>query len=113
MYRDTMRLSLVCWDQAICSKQVERAVEQQQLPKGNTGQFAIVPGDCKSLANVQKFSQVQGAASAQPDSVEYRGPFEFGFGQPLICAKYPYGEQCYRLYIQLMDLRLWGESCCH
>ncbi|XP_019187068.1 PREDICTED: nuclear transcription factor Y subunit A-10-like isoform X2 [Ipomoea nil] len=78
-------------DQAIASKQVERVVEQQ-IPKGNTGQFAIVP------ANVQKFSQVQGAASAQPDSVEYRGPFEFGFGQPLICAKYPYGEQCYRLY---------------
>lgn len=84
-------------DQAIGGKHVERAVELQ-LPKGNTGQFAIVPGDCKSSANLQKFSQVQGAASAQPASVEYRGPFEFGFGQPLICTKYPYGEQCYRLY---------------
>ncbi|KAI3473377.1 hypothetical protein Pfo_030667 [Paulownia fortunei] len=30
--------------------------------------------------------------------MDYRGHFELGFGQPLICAKYPYAEQCYGMY---------------
>lgn len=62
------------------------------LEKGNTTQFAIFPvshsGDCKTSANMP----MKSAPS------EYRGCIELGFGQPVICAKYPYGDQCYGLF---------------
>ncbi|MCD7451536.1 hypothetical protein HAX54_012522 [Datura stramonium] len=72
------------------------SVEQQ--PKGNATEFTISSGDCKSSANGQKLSNIQAAASVFSANMDYRGHFELGFGQSLISAKYPYGEQCVGLF---------------
>ncbi|KAL3536018.1 hypothetical protein ACH5RR_004479 [Cinchona calisaya] len=71
---------------------------EQEIPKGNnTNHFTIFPDECKSPPNGQKF-QLQNASNIQVPAVEYRGHFELGFSQPVICAKYPYGEQCYGVF---------------
>ncbi|PSS15852.1 Nuclear transcription factor Y subunit A-10 like [Actinidia chinensis var. chinensis] len=69
------------------NKQVDRGTEQG-LEKGNKARFTILQGDCKTSPNMP----VQSATS------EYQGRFELGFGQPVICAKYPYGDQCYGVF---------------
>ncbi|KAF3659525.1 Nuclear transcription factor Y subunit A-4 [Capsicum annuum] len=67
-------------------------------PKGNATEFTISSGDCKSSANGQKLSNIQTATSVRAANMDYRGHFELGFGQSLISAKYPYGEQCVGLF---------------
>ncbi|XP_030481647.2 nuclear transcription factor Y subunit A-10 [Cannabis sativa] len=52
--------------------------------KGNTNQFTISPGDGQKS---------QGTISLQPSVPEYHARFELGFGQPVVCAKYPYMDQ--------------------
>ncbi|KAK4478783.1 hypothetical protein RD792_014282 [Penstemon davidsonii] len=37
-----------------------------------------------------------------------QGHFELGFGQPLICAKYPYAEQCYGVYSTFNGTQIAG-----
>lgn len=61
----------------------------------NTAHFTLFSagGDCKSGENGEK-SQLQ----TVPSAVDYRGHFELGFGQPLICRKFAYPEQCYGIY---------------
>lgn len=72
--------------------------DQPGLGKGNVTHFTLFSGECKTAENgektpLQTISSVQAAAT-----MDYRGHFELGFGQPLICAKYPYAEQCYGVY---------------
>ncbi|XAR64792.1 hypothetical protein NMG60_11008630 [Bertholletia excelsa] len=73
--------------QLTSTKQAGRGLEQG-IKKGSTTQFTIFPVDCKTSANMP----MQSTAS------EYRGCFELGFGQPVICAKYPNGDQCYGVF---------------
>ncbi|KAF7149450.1 hypothetical protein RHSIM_Rhsim03G0063600 [Rhododendron simsii] len=73
--------------QLTANKRAERGTEQG-LEKGNTTQFTIFPG-------VPKTSPSMPVQSAPP---EYQGRFELGYGQSVICAKYPYGDQCYGLF---------------
>ncbi|KAI5585885.1 hypothetical protein POPTR_006G201900v4 [Populus trichocarpa] len=53
-------------------------------------------GDCKPSGGGQK--SVQGAISLQTALPEYYAHFDLGFGQPVICAKYPVVDQCYGLF---------------
>ncbi|KAL9399820.1 hypothetical protein Peur_008781 [Populus x canadensis] len=69
---------------------------EQGLDKGNITQFTIFPGDCKPSGGGQK--SVQGAISLQTALPEYYARFDLGFGQPVICAKYPVVDQCYGLF---------------
>ncbi|XP_058204429.1 nuclear transcription factor Y subunit A-10 isoform X2 [Rhododendron vialii] len=73
--------------QLTANKRAERGTEQG-LEKGNTTQFTIFPGVPKTSPNIP-------VQSAPP---EYQGRFELGYGQSVICAKYPYGDQCYGLF---------------
>ncbi|KAI8562880.1 hypothetical protein RHMOL_Rhmol03G0069800 [Rhododendron molle] len=73
--------------QLTANKRAERGTEQE-LEKGNTTQFTIFPGVPKTSPNIP-------VQSAPP---EYQGRFELGYGQSMICAKYPYGDQCYGLF---------------
>ncbi|KAK2968942.1 hypothetical protein RJ640_003629 [Escallonia rubra] len=68
------------------------------LGKGNTPQFTIFPGNCKVSTNGPKPSELQTTFSMLSAPPEYRGRFELGFGQPVICANYPYGDQCYGVF---------------
>ncbi|XP_059278515.1 nuclear transcription factor Y subunit A-10-like isoform X1 [Lycium ferocissimum] len=82
--------------------QLKSASVEQQQPKGNPTEFTIFSvspsGNCKSSANGQKISNSQANNSVHLANMDYRGHFELGFGQPLISAKYPYGEQCVGLF---------------
>lgn len=69
---------------------------EQGLDKGNITQFTIFPGDCKPSGGGQK--SVQGAISLQTALPEYYARFDLGFGQPVICTKYPVVDQCYGLF---------------
>ncbi|KAM0990177.1 hypothetical protein ACFX13_008832 [Malus domestica] len=62
---------------------------EQGLEKGNTNQFTIFPGDGQKS---------QAAISLQSSPGKYHGHFELGFSQPVICAKYPFMDQCYGLF---------------
>uniref|UniRef100_A0A5B7ANE3 Nuclear transcription factor Y subunit n=1 Tax=Davidia involucrata TaxID=16924 RepID=A0A5B7ANE3_DAVIN len=88
-------------DQLTATKQAERGTEQG-LVKGNTTQFTIFPvahsSDCKSSEKGQKPPQLQTAISLQSAPPAYRGRFELGFDQPMICAKYPCGDQFYGVF---------------
>ncbi|XP_062006591.1 nuclear transcription factor Y subunit A-10-like [Rosa rugosa] len=75
-------------DQLTATKQPGRGTEQG-LDKGNTNQFTIFPGDGQKS---------QPAISLQSSPPKYRGHFELGFSQPMICGKYPYMDQCYGLF---------------
>ncbi|KAG7017510.1 Nuclear transcription factor Y subunit A-10, partial [Cucurbita argyrosperma subsp. argyrosperma] len=60
--------------------------------KLNTAPFSIYPGDCKISVDPQKPSPI---FSLQSPLSEYHNRFELGFGQPMVCANYPYMEQHY------------------
>ncbi|BFG38447.1 hypothetical protein CerSpe_247210 [Prunus speciosa] len=75
-------------DQLTATKLTGRGTEQG-LNKGNTNQFTIFPGDGQKS---------QAAISLQSSPQKYRAHFELGFSQPMICAKYPYMDQCYGLF---------------
>ncbi|XP_044507839.1 nuclear transcription factor Y subunit A-10-like [Mangifera indica] len=64
----------------------------QRLDKGNPTHFTFFPGDCKSSPDGHKHP---GAISLQSPQPENRACFEIGFGQHMICAKYPYVDQYY------------------
>ncbi|XVE75851.1 hypothetical protein DITRI_Ditri12bG0124600 [Diplodiscus trichospermus] len=81
-------------DQVTSTKQARRATEQE-LIKGNPAQFTIFPGDRKNSGDGQKPHTVISLQSAPPEN---RARFELGFGQPLVCAKYPYMDQCYGVF---------------
>ncbi|XP_027065718.2 nuclear transcription factor Y subunit A-2 [Coffea arabica] len=69
----------------------------QETGNGKTNKFTIFSGECKDPPNGQKF-RLQNASNMQAAAAEYRGHLELGFSQPLICAKYPYGEQCHGVF---------------
>ncbi|KAJ7971688.1 Nuclear transcription factor Y subunit A [Quillaja saponaria] len=77
-----------CGDQLTATKQAGRGAEQGQ-DKGNTTQFTIFTGDAQ---------KPQSAISLQSSLPGHRARFELGFGQPMICAKYQYADQCYGLF---------------
>ncbi|XP_022743501.1 nuclear transcription factor Y subunit A-10-like [Durio zibethinus] len=81
-------------DHVTSAKQSGRGTEQE-LNKGNLSQFTIFPGDCKNTGNGQKTQAVISLQSAQS---EHRARFELGFGQPMVCSKYPYMDQCYGVF---------------
>ncbi|KAJ4705412.1 Nuclear transcription factor Y subunit A [Melia azedarach] len=85
--------------QSLCGGQLkpfsmETPTEQsgQRLEKGNTSHFTFFPGDSKSSGDGQKLPAAISLQSALPENP---GFFELGFGQPMICTKYPYVDQCY------------------
>ncbi|KAF5473955.1 hypothetical protein F2P56_005901 [Juglans regia] len=84
-------------DQLITNNQAARGTEA--AARANTTRFTLFPvsltDNCRSSADGQK-SQV--AISLQSALPEYRGCLELGFGQPMIYAKYPYGDQCYGVF---------------
>ncbi|XP_057805321.1 nuclear transcription factor Y subunit A-10-like isoform X2 [Salvia miltiorrhiza] len=68
--------------------------DKQVLAKEDSSHFTVFPGDCRTGENGAKT-----VPSLQDASMEYEGQFKLGFGQPLICAQYPYNaEQCYGIY---------------
>ncbi|KAI9153497.1 hypothetical protein LWI28_012306 [Acer negundo] len=67
----------------------------QRSDKGSTMQFSFFPGDCKNLGEGQKSAAAISLQSALPEN---HACFELGFGQPMICAKYPYADQCYGVF---------------
>ncbi|XP_022766940.1 nuclear transcription factor Y subunit A-10-like [Durio zibethinus] len=81
-------------DQVTSTKQAWRGTEQG-LNKGNPTQFTIFPGGCKSSGDGQK---PQAVISLQSAPSENGARFELGFGQPTVCAKYPYMDQCYGVF---------------
>ncbi|KAE8731132.1 agamous-like MADS-box protein AGL8-like protein [Hibiscus syriacus] len=75
-------------DQLPWSKQAEQGVN-----KGRPAQFTLFPGDGKGSEDGQKpLAVLQSATSEQHTR------FELGFGQPMVCAKYPYMDQCYGIF---------------
>lgn len=82
--------------QFIPSKEPHRIVGQE-IGNGKTNKFTIFSGECKDPPNGKKF-QLQNASNMQAAAAEYRGHLELGFSQPVICAKYPYGEQRYGVF---------------
>ncbi|XP_050381472.1 nuclear transcription factor Y subunit A-10 [Argentina anserina] len=76
-------------NQLTATKRPGRGSTEQGLDKGNTNQFTVFPGDKQKL---------QPAISLQSSPPKHRGHFELGFSQPMICAKYPYMDQCYGLF---------------
>ncbi|XP_022747632.1 nuclear transcription factor Y subunit A-10-like isoform X2 [Durio zibethinus] len=81
-------------DQVTSTKQADRGTEQE-LNKGNPARFTIFPGDCKNSGDGHKPHAV---ISLQSAPSEHRARFELGFGQPTVCAKYPYMDQCYGVF---------------
>ncbi|GMJ13963.1 nuclear factor Y, subunit A10 [Hibiscus trionum] len=77
-------------DQVPCPKQAEQGVS-----KGHPAQFTVFPGDGKSPGDGQK---PQAVVSLQSATSEQHARFELGFGQPMVCAKYPYMDQCYGIF---------------
>ncbi|KAJ7976222.1 Nuclear transcription factor Y subunit A [Quillaja saponaria] len=82
-----------CGDQLSATKQSGRSAEQGH-DKGNITQFTIFPDFYKISGDVLK---PQAEISLQSSLPDYRARFELGFGQPMICAKYQYADQCYGL----------------
>ncbi|KAL9153597.1 hypothetical protein ABFS82_10G060100 [Erythranthe guttata] len=61
--------------------------------------FTLFSGDCKSNENGDKAPLMQTVSSVvEAPTMDFRGHFELGFGQQMICGKYPYAEQCYGVY---------------
>ncbi|KDO70648.1 hypothetical protein CISIN_1g021081mg [Citrus sinensis] len=67
----------------------------QTLDKPSTTHFSFFPGDVKSSGDGQKLPPAISLQSALPENP---GCFELGFGQPMICAKYPYADQYYGVF---------------
>ncbi|KAK7392709.1 hypothetical protein VNO78_21155 [Psophocarpus tetragonolobus] len=84
-------------DQFGAVKHATRGVEQL-LDKGHasTTQFTIFPDDCKMSGDSQIPQPTLLLQS--PSLAEPQNRFEIGFNQPMICAKYPYTDQYYRLF---------------
>lgn len=75
-----------------------RSNSENCLEKGNSNtiQFTVFPDNCKANNDGQKSPQtVVALPTVLP---EYRAQIEMGFGQPLICAKYPNIDDCYGLF---------------
>ncbi|PPE02471.1 hypothetical protein GOBAR_DD00455 [Gossypium barbadense] len=82
-------------DHLTCTKQAGRVTEQG-LNKGNPAHFTIFPGDGKCSGDGQKSPTV---ISLQSVPSEQHSRFELGCGQPpMVCAKYPYMDQCYGVF---------------
>ncbi|GFZ09249.1 hypothetical protein Acr_20g0010570 [Actinidia rufa] len=81
------------------NKQAERDTEQG-LEKGNTARFTIWQGNFFTCATIMALGDCKTSSNmpVQSATAEYQGRFELGFGQPVICAKYPYGDQCYGVF---------------
>ncbi|CAK7342069.1 unnamed protein product [Dovyalis caffra] len=58
-----------------------RMSAEQGLDQGNSTQFTIFPGDCKTSGDVQK--PLQATISLQTALPDYRAHFDLGFGQPV------------------------------
>ncbi|KAJ9693875.1 hypothetical protein PVL29_009711 [Vitis rotundifolia] len=84
-------------DQLTAIKQVELGAEHG-TDKGNTTQFTIFAGECKNSEDAQKPQPLQATISMQSTIPEYRTRFELGFGQPMVCVKYPHADQCYGVF---------------
>ncbi|XP_030553804.1 nuclear transcription factor Y subunit A-10-like [Rhodamnia argentea] len=80
-----------CGDHLAPAKQAGPGTEQG-ADKGSLTQFTIFTGDRKNSVDTQK-SQL--AISPLP---EYCARVDLGYGQQMICAKYPYGEQCFGVF---------------
>ncbi|GLT90148.1 hypothetical protein SLE2022_080940 [Rubroshorea leprosula] len=76
-------------DQLTPTKQAG-AGNEQGVDKGTATQFTIFPGDCKNSGDGQK--------PPVAISLQSAGRLDLGFGQPMICSKYPYVDQCYGLF---------------
>ncbi|XWS43329.1 hypothetical protein CRYUN_Cryun16bG0093700 [Craigia yunnanensis] len=81
-------------DQVTSTKQAGRGTELE-LNKGNPAQFTIFPVNCKNSGDGHK---PQAVISLQSAPSEHGIRFELGFGQPMVCAKYPYVDQCYGVF---------------
>ncbi|KAL7096505.1 hypothetical protein ACP275_10G083700 [Erythranthe tilingii] len=76
-----------------------RERSENRLGNGITTHFTLFSGDCKSSENGDKAPLLQTVSSVvEAPTIDFRGHFELGFGQPMICGKYPYAEQCYGVY---------------
>ncbi|KAL7137274.1 hypothetical protein ABFS83_10G081100 [Erythranthe nasuta] len=76
-----------------------RERSENQLGNGITTHFTLFSGDCKSSENGDKAPLMQTVSSVvEPPTMDFRGHFDLGFGQPMICGKYPYAEQYYGVY---------------
>ncbi|KAJ4831884.1 hypothetical protein Tsubulata_022296 [Turnera subulata] len=71
------------------TKQATGLAHHQLLSKGSPTPFTLIPGQYKPSGDGEK---PQVAISLQP---EYHPHFDLGFGQAMICAKYPLVDQCY------------------
>ncbi|KAK8972479.1 hypothetical protein V6N11_018840 [Hibiscus sabdariffa] len=71
-------------DQLPCTKRAE-----QGLNKGHPAHFTVFPGDGQ---------KPQAVISLQSATSEQHARFEQGFGQPMVCPKYPYMDQCYGVF---------------
>lgn len=80
-------------DQLAATKQSARGTEHV-FGKGHTNHFTIFPDDFKMSGDAQKPHTAISLQSAVPDTPNR---FELGFGQPMICTKYPYADQFYGL----------------
>ncbi|GLT37943.1 hypothetical protein SLA2020_122230 [Shorea laevis] len=85
---------LISVGQLPSAKPAGRGTEQGG-DKGDATQFTIFPGDCKTSGGGQK---PQVAMSLHSAPSEYHSRFDLAFGQPMICTKYPYVDQCYGLF---------------
>ncbi|XP_058105292.1 nuclear transcription factor Y subunit A-10-like isoform X4 [Magnolia sinica] len=59
---------------------------------------AFVSGNNKDSGKGQKAQQLSTTISLLPSPPENQACFELGLGQPLVCANYPYMDQCYGLF---------------
>ncbi|RVW72672.1 Nuclear transcription factor Y subunit A-2 [Vitis vinifera] len=59
---------------------------------------AIASSECKNSEDAQKPQPLQATISMQSTIPEYQTRFELGFGQPMVCVKYPYADQCYGVF---------------
>ncbi|XP_058105290.1 nuclear transcription factor Y subunit A-10-like isoform X2 [Magnolia sinica] len=64
----------------------------------DAAKFSIFPGNNKDSGKGQKAQQLSTTISLLPSPPENQACFELGLGQPLVCANYPYMDQCYGLF---------------
>ncbi|KDP36098.1 hypothetical protein JCGZ_08742 [Jatropha curcas] len=84
-------------DQVTAMKQARRGTEQGlDIDKGNTTQFTMFSGDCKTSNGGQKSPQT--AMSLQKALPEHCTHIDLGFSPSMIYAKYPHVDQCYGVF---------------
>lgn len=85
-----------------CDLELSAAGKQHQDQHGhgkaNTPHFTLFSGECKSVENGKTPLQSGSSVTLSAATVDYRGHLDLGFGQSLICGKYPYPDQCYGVY---------------